>query len=271
MTAPTLRRPALALATALLALLAACRGAGTTSVPSTPGGDGVPEYTYEVVNVYPHDPHAFTQGLVYDNGQLYESTGEYGQSSLRLVELQTGKIIRRRDLEDRYFAEGLALLNGRLFQLTWQDGKGFIYDRDTFAPQGEFNYAGEGWGLTHDGGSLILSDGTYQLRFLDPTTFQVQRTVSVYERGEPLDNLNELEYVNGEIFANVWQQDRVVRIDPQSGRLTGVVDFSGLLPAGDRLPDTDVLNGIAYDPAQDRLFVTGKNWPKLFEVRLKKK
>jgi glutaminyl-peptide cyclotransferase len=275
MTHRTPRRLALTLAAALLialpAALAACRSAGTTSVPSAGEGASVPVYGYEVVNVYPHDPHAFTQGLVYDGGVLYESTGEYGQSSLRKVELQTGKVMQRRDVAEEYFAEGLALFEGRLFQLTWQAGKGFIYDRETFAPQGEFSYAGEGWGLTHDGSSLVLSDGTNQLRFLDPATFRVRRAVNVYDRGERVEQLNELEYVNGEIFANVWQADRVARIEPQSGRVVGWVDFAGLLPDQDRLPATDVLNGIAYDAAQDRLFVTGKNWPKLFEVRLKKK
>lgn len=231
----------------------------------------MPVYTYEVVNSYPHDPHAFTQGLVFDNGFFYESTGQHGQSSLRKVEVQTGKIIQRRDVAEQYFAEGLALLQGKLFQLTWQDQKGFIYDRDTFAPQGEFSYAGEGWGLTHDGTSLILSDGSNQIRFLDPSTFRIERTISVYEKNNRLENLNELEYVKGEIFANIWQEDRIARIDPQSGQLLGFIEMKGLLAPQDRLRDTDVLNGIAYDAAQDRLFVTGKNWPKLFEVKLKPK
>lgn len=257
---------------ALLLAFAACRGAGNTSVPNGEGTSAaVPVYSYEVVNVYPHDPHAFTQGLLFDGGFLYESTGLHGQSSLRKVELETGKIVARRDVAEQYFAEGLALFQKRLFQLTWQDQKGFIYDRDTLAPQGEFSYAGEGWGLTHDGKSLILSDGSNDLRFLDPTTFRVERTVSVYKQGERLNNLNELEYVKGEVFANIWQDDRIARIDPQTGRLVGLIDLKGLLPVQDHLPDTDVLNGIAYDAAGDRLFVTGKNWPKLFEIKLKKK
>ncbi|HYE73944.1 MAG TPA: glutaminyl-peptide cyclotransferase [Blastocatellia bacterium] len=257
----------------LIFTLAACRGANTTSFPTTSNSDNAPPalYGYEIVNVYPHDPHAYTQGLLYDNGFLYESTGQHGESSLRKVELQTGKVIQRRDIDQIYFAEGLALLQGKLFQLTWQDNKGFIYDLETFAPQGEFTYSGEGWGLTHDGSSLIMSDGSNELRFLDPSTFRVERTIRVYEKENRLSELNELEYVKGEIFANIWQQDRVARIDPESGKLLGMIEMKGLLPDQDRLPNTDVLNGIAYDPSQDRLFVTGKYWPKLFEIKLNKK
>lgn len=255
----------------LLIALAACHG-DSNSFPSTNSDNApVPVYGYEIVNVYPHDPHAFTQGLVYENGYLYESTGQHGESSLRKVELQTGKVMQRRDVEERYFAEGLALFQGKLFQLTWQDNKGFIYDPETFTPQGEFNYSGEGWGLTHDDKSLILSDGSNELRFLDPKTFQVERTIRVYEKDQRLSELNELEYVKGEIFANIWQQDRVARINPASGKLLGIIDLSGLLPQQDHLPNTDVLNGIAYDAAQDRLFITGKYWPKLFEIKLNKK
>lgn len=231
----------------------------------------VPVYTYEVVNVMPHDSAAFTQGLVYSDGSLFESTGLNGQSSLRQVDLKTGKVLKRVEVGSEYFGEGLAVLGDRLFQLTWQNQKGFIYDRATFRREGEFAYAGEGWGLTTDGQLLILSDGTDRLRFIDPVTFAVKRTLDVVLGDHPAGRLNELEYVQGEIFANVWGENYVVRIDPATGRVAGIVDFAGLLPAEEQKPDTDVLNGIAYDAAGDRLFVTGKRWPKLYEVRLKRK
>lgn len=230
-----------------------------------------PLYTYEVINTYPHDRGAFTQGLVYLDGEFLESTGLNGQSSLRKVDLQTGKVLKQVDVPARYFAEGLALLNGKLFQLTWQSQKGFVYDLDSFKLEKEFTYTGEGWGLTTDGKWLIMSDGTSQIRFLDPVTFEVKRTINVQDHGHPIGNLNELEYVKGEIFANIWTTDFVVRIDPATGNALGAINFSGLLAPEDRRPNTDVLNGIAYDPAGDRLFVTGKCWPKLFEVRLERK
>ena len=231
----------------------------------------IPLYTYEVVNVLPHDPGAFTQGLVFLDGALLESTGLNGQSTLRKVDLKTGRVLKRVEVPAEYFAEGLAVLGHRLFQLTWQNHKGFVYDLESFQLEKEFAYEGEGWGLTTDGHWLILSDGTDQIRFLDPVTFEVKRTIRVQARGRPVDRLNELEYIKGEIFANVWGADYVVRIDPSTGSVVGVIDFTGLLAAEDRSVDTDVLNGIAYDAATDRLFVTGKRWPKLFEVRLKPK
>jgi glutaminyl-peptide cyclotransferase len=271
----------LSLLFSLLLFASSCRGPSvptTITVPSSTENNvsaEPPIYTYEIVNTYPHDRGAFTQGLVFDNGVFYESSGlnaaHGGHSSLRKVEVMTGKVLKKIEIPEPYFAEGLALFDGKLFQLTWQDEKGFIYDRDTFAPQGEFKYRGEGWGLTHDGKSLILSDGTHQLRFLDPTTFQEQRRISVYDKSGRVDELNELEYVKGEIFANIWQSDRIVRIDPKDGKILGWINLRGLLKAEDEAADTDVLNGIAYDPAQDRLFVTGKRWPKVFEIRLKKK
>ncbi len=230
-----------------------------------------PVFSYEVVNVWPHDTNAFTQGLVFLNGTLLESTGLNGESTLRKVDLKTGKVLKQSVIPTQYFAEGLALLGGKLFQLTWQNHKGFVYDLDSFFLEKEFTYDGEGWGLTTDGRWLIMSDGTDQIRFLDPVSFQVNRTIRVVREGQPVDRLNELEYIKGEIFANVWGTDYVVRIDPASGKVTGVIDFSGLLAAADRGVGTDVLNGIAYDGATDRLFVTGKRWPKLFEVKLKPK
>lgn len=226
-------------------------------------------YSYEVVNVWPHDPGAFTQGLVFRDGNLLESTGLNNESTLREVELNTGRVRKRISVSPEYFAEGLAVIGTRAYQLTWQNQKGFIYNVATFQLEGEFSYDGEGWGLTTDGKQLILSDGTNRIRFLDPLTFKVTRTIDVYAAGQPVDRLNELEWIKGEIFANVWRTDTVVRIDPTTGVVRGVIDFPFLLPLGDRGPETDVLNGIAYDSVQDKLYVTGKRWPKLFEVRLK--
>ena len=266
----------------LLLLLSACSGTNvptTVQVTSTTNASAPAEppiYTYEIVNTYPHDTTSFTQGLVFDNGVLYESAGlnaaHAGHSSLRKVEVTTGKVLKKIDVPEPYFAEGLALFEGKLFQLTWQHYKGFIYDRDSFAKLGEFQYRGEGWGLTHDGKSLIMSDGTHQLRFLDPATFQEQRRISVFDHDGRVEELNELEYVKGEIFANIWQEREgmVVRLDPKDGKILGWIDLRGLKAKQDG-PEADVLNGIAYDPAQDRLYVTGKKWSKLFEIRLKKK
>lgn len=228
-------------------------------------------YTYEIVHAYPHDRGAFTQGLVYLDGALLESIGLNGKSSLRKTDLETGAIVKEVKLSDQYFAEGLALWGGKLFQLTWQNRKAFVYGLGDFKLEREFNYPGEGWGLTTDGLSLIMSDGTSQIRFLDPATFTEKRRITVQMRGRAVDRLNELEYVKGEILANVWESDDVVLIDPATGRVTAVIDFSGLLSAQDRDENTDVLNGLAYDAAGDRLFVTGKRWPKIFEVRLKLK
>jgi glutaminyl-peptide cyclotransferase len=220
-------------------------------------------YTYQVVNAWPHDPKAFTQGLVFHDSALYESTGRYGQSSLRKVELETGRVLQQIELSEEYWAEGLAQLGGKLFQLTYQNNVGFVYDLETFEKQREWTYAGEGWGLTSDGRSLIMSDGTDQIRFLDPTTFATKRTIHVRLRGLPYILYNELEYVKGEIYANVQYNNLVDRIDPATGRIVGTIDFTGLLQ--DQPGD---LNGIAYDAANDRLFVTGKLWPTLFEVRI---
>lgn len=226
-------------------------------------------YGYEVIKTWPHDRNAFTQGLLVQGDGFLESTGLNGHSSLREVERKTGRILKQVTLPVEFFGEGLAVLNGRAFQLTWQNHRGFVYDAQTFRREREFSYTGEGWGLTTDGQALLLSDGSSRIRVLDPESFQVLRSIEVTLEGKPLDRLNELEWVKGEIFANVWQTDRVVRIDPASGRVRGVIDFTGLLAAADHGPETDVLNGIAYDPASDRLFITGKRWPKIFEVRLK--
>ena len=228
-------------------------------------------YSYEIVKRWPHDREAFTQGLVFRDGGLLESTGLNGRSSLRSVSLESGRILKQVNLPQIYFAEGLAVMGGHAFQLTWQNQKGFVYDVDTFQAQKEFAYEGEGWGLATDGQSLVLSDGTARIRFLDPATFAVKRTLDVTLDGKPLGRLNELEFIHGEIFANVWETNDVVRIDPATGVVRGVIDFSGLLSPQDRRPDTDVLNGIAYDAKGDRLFITGKRWPWVFEVRLKER
>jgi glutamine cyclotransferase len=225
-------------------------------------------YGYTVVKEYPHDTNAFTQGLLFTNGVIYESTGLEGRSSLRKVEWQTGKVLQETNVPPQYFAEGLAMLDGKLYQLTWQHHKGFVYDATNFALLKEFSYEGEGWGLTTDGESLIMSDGTATIRYLDPSDFHVKRSVKVQHDGQPVERLNELEFVKGEIYANVWQTDFMLRISPATGEVLGVADLHGLLSTNDWTPQTDVLNGIAFDSQGDRLFVTGKLWPKLFEIRL---
>jgi glutamine cyclotransferase len=224
-------------------------------------------YTYTVVATFPHDPQAFTQGLVFDNGLLYEGTGLNGRSSLRRVDLETGEVLQQVDLASQYFGEGITVFGEKLYQLTWQSQKGFVYDKTTFALREEFAYPTEGWGITHDGQRLIMSDGTNRLRFWEPETLEETGFVDVFDGGSPIARLNELEYIAGEVFANIWQTDRIARIDPESGRVTAWIDLSGLLSPQERAV-ADVLNGIAYLADEDRLFVTGKLWPKLFEIRL---
>jgi glutamine cyclotransferase len=228
----------------------------------------VPVYGYQVVHTYPHDRNAFTQGLIYRDGFLYEGTGLNGRSTLRKVRLETGEVIEQRALANQYFGEGITVWGRTLLQLTWRSQMGFVYDLETFSVTRTFGYEGEGWGLTHDVSTLILSDGTPRLRFFDPSTFEQIGSYTVRDGSAPVTNLNELEYVRGEIYANVWQTDRVVRIALSTGQVVGWVDLSGLLTESDKTAPIDVLNGIAYDAQTDRLFVTGKLWPKLFEIKL---
>jgi glutamine cyclotransferase len=251
----------------------ACQQGTVANLPGekTSGNQPVPIYGYEVVHVWPHDPNAFTQGLVFHDGKLLESTGQEGRSSLRRVELETGTVPQKVDVPEPYFAEGITLLKGKIYQLTWQHQLGFIYDAWTFEKIGQFNYQGEGWGLANDGQSLILSDGSNRLRFLDPDNFQVRKTIAVLDGTMPVMEINELEYVKGEIYANIWHADRIARIDPQTGRVVGWIDLTGLLARGEVHDEEAVLNGIAYDETNGRLFVTGKLWPKLFEIRVTRK
>jgi glutamine cyclotransferase len=263
-----------AIATLLLCitLVTACHtpANGDRVTPEPSSNAVVPRYGYQIVNIWPHDSNAFTQGLILSDGKLLESTGQEGRSSLRSVELETGKVLKKVDVPEPYFAEGIALLNGKIYQLTWQHQLGFIYDAQSFQKVGQFNYQGEGWGLTTDGRSLILSDGSNRIRFLDPSNFGVTKTITVLDGRTPIKELNELEYVHDAIYANVWHDDRIAIIDPQSGRVTGWIDLTGLIPEGELQDPEAVLNGIAYDQANDKLFVTGKLWPRLFEIKIKR-
>ena len=228
----------------------------------------VPVYGYRMVRAFPHDSGAFTQGLVMADGVLFESTGLNGRSSLRRVDLATGTVLQSRELSRQFFGEGVTVLGKRIIQLTWRTGVGFVYDRDTFDLQQNFVYPGEGWGLTTDGTHLIVSDGTAVLRYFDQETFAEKRRVTVVDQAGPVTGLNELEYVGGRIFANVWQTERIAIIDAQNGRVTGWLDLSGLLAPEERARPVDVLNGIAHDSRTGRLYVTGKLWPRLFQIEL---
>lgn len=236
----------------------------------TPASGPTPKYGYQIVNIFPHDSNAFTQGLILMDGKLVESTGQEGFSSLRRVDLESGRVLKKVDVPVPYFAEGLAALNGKLYQLTWQHNIGFIYDAQTFDRLGQFNYQGEGWGLTTDGQSLILSDGTPQIRFIDPAGFRVTRSITVTDGSAQVRELNELEYVKGEIYANVWHDNRIAAIDPQSGHVKAWIDLNGLMPEGELQDPEAVLNGIAYDQSSDKLIVTGKLWPRVFEIKVKR-
>jgi glutamine cyclotransferase len=240
------------------------------SSPFISGGSSpsVPEYTFLIVNTYPHDYHAYTQGLVYKNGFLYESTGRRGESSLRKVDLKTGAVVKSVALDPELFGEGLAIINNRLIQLTWESYTGLVYDLESFTLVGQFYYTTEGWGLTYDGMHLIQSDGSEKLYFLDPSDFSVVREIRVYDETGSIRNINELEYIDGEVYANIMPSNRIARINPQTGKITSWLDFEGILESVKIASEVNVLNGIAYDKIDDRLFITGKLWPVVFEVKL---
>lgn len=244
---------------------------------ATRTAEKVAVHTFEIVRTYPHDPNSFTQGLVIHNGFFYESAGQYGKSNLRKVEIETGKVLKRFDLAPEYFAEGMTILNDKIYQITWQENTAFVYDMD-FKLLKEFRYAGQGWGLTHDGTNLLLSDGTHVIRVVNPENFETIRTIVVRdENGKPLMNLNELEYVKGEIWANIWHSENIgkpnhiARIRPSDGKLLGWIDLQGISPESKETDSEKTLNGIAYDAVSDRLFVTGKLWNKIYEVKIKPK
>jgi glutamine cyclotransferase len=261
-----MRTPGLGLLAALALALALPQAAGAKDEPKTP------VYGYTVVASFPHDPGAFTEGLFYRDGILYESTGLEGRSDIRKTKLETGEILMRTVIPAQYFGEGIIDWKGKLVELTWKNQMGFVYDEGSFQLNSVFNYKGEGWALTKDEHRLIMSDGTSELRFLDPETLKETGRLKVTDQGKPVDQLNELEWVKGEILANIWQTDRIARIDPKTGHVTGWIDLTGLLTPADRGGrSVDVLNGIAYDAAKDRLFVTGKLWPKIYQIKLKPK
>jgi glutaminyl-peptide cyclotransferase len=261
------RWPLLLAAAGIAATLAIYLRAGSGG-PGAAAEDAAPAYGYQVVRTYPHDPGAFTQGLIYRDGYLYESTGLNGQSTLRKVQLETGTVVQQIAVDDQYFAEGLTDWGDELVQLTWQAHLGFVYGRAAFDRRRTFRYGGEGWGLTHDQSRLILSDGSASLRFLDPDTFEQTGQLEVTDAGAPVVNLNELEIVKGVVYANVWQTDDIVMIALASGHVIGRIDLAGLRPPASAEHPIDVLNGIAYDASADRLFVTGKFWPALYEIRV---
>jgi glutaminyl-peptide cyclotransferase len=253
------------LAFCLAALALSC-----LAIPAFASGDGIPVYGYTVVHAYPHDTGAYTEGLFYLDGHLYESTGQVGQSSVRKVDLHSGKVLQKTGTPWPDYGEGIVAWKGKLIQLTWRSHQGFIYDLATLKPQARFPYPGEGWALTSDGTHLYMSDGTPTIRVLDPDTLKQVGKIDVTAAGKPLEYINELEWVNGQIFANVWLTTRIARIDPASGKVVGWIDLAGLVPKPDTLADpvNDVLNGIAWDAKHNRLYVTGKCWPKLYEIRL---
>ena len=245
---------------------------------STTTNSKVPTYTYEVVNEYNHDPNAFTQGLVFHEGVLYEGTGgdetdDDFDSSLRKVEIESGKVLNKFDLADEFFGEGIVILKDKIYQLTWRSGVGFVYNLSDFKLLQEFRYSGEGWGLTTDGTNLIMSDGTHVIRIVDPETFKTIRTMVVKdEKGKPLFRINELEYIKGEIWANIWQQAKIARLDPKDGKLLGWIDLTKLeTKQKKKSKRADVLNGIAYDAENDKIYVTGKLWKNLYEIKVKPK
>jgi len=252
---------------AIFLAAASCSPSTTPAPAATAAAPAVPVYSFQVVNTYPHDKTAFTEGLQFIDGAMYESTGMEGTSWLRRYDLATGAVQAEHVIDKQYFGEGSVVLADKIISLTWKNQKGFIYDRATLAPKGEFTYTGEGWGLTTDGQKVFMSDGSSQIRVLDPATLQETSRIDVTMNGRPVSQLNELEFIKGEIWANVFEADRIVRIDPATGKVNSVVYLANLLSPQDR-QGVDVLNGIAYDAAGNRIFVTGKYWPKIFEIKL---
>jgi glutamine cyclotransferase len=256
--------------TGLLAFAVSLALRAQTPPAYPPAGSKAPRYGYTVVRSFPHDPKAFTQGLEYFDGFLYEGTGLKGRSALRKVELESGKVVQEEKLHPQYFGEGITIAQGKIFQVTWKDRQGFVYDAKTMKFIRNFTYFGEGWGLTRDTGGIIMSDGTSNLRFLETTRFQEKRRLKVTDGGVAIERLNELEMVRGEIWANVWETDFIVRISPKDGRVLGWIDLKGLLGAPNVKPGPEaVLNGIAFDAQKNRIFVTGKLWPRVFEITVK--
>ncbi len=242
-----------------------------SSARNNPKVETAVQYGYRIVGAYPHDTGAYTQGLFWHDGFLYESTGEYGHSSLRKVVLETGLPVKQVPLDDAYFGEGAALYDGRIYQLTWLEGTAFVYDLDTFEKVREFNYGGEGWGVTTDGTKLYVSDGSPNIAVVNPQTFKTERTIQVRNGGKPVQYVNELEWIGGKIWANVYMTEDIIIFDPETGAVDGVIDFRGIESQLMVTRGTDVMNGIAHDPATGRIFVTGKKWNKLFEVEIFKK
>jgi len=261
--------PQIILVTVLVFAAGLAMSAQAPSKTIPPPGSKTPVSGYTVVKSYPHDPKAFTQGLEYFDGFLYEGTGMKGASALRKVELESGKVVQDEKLHPQYFGEGITIAQGKVFQVTWKDRQGFVYEAKTLKFIRNFTYFGEGWGLTHDAGGLILSDGTSTLRFLELTRFQEKRKLKVIDGGVTIEGLNELEMIRGEIWANVWQTDYIARISPKDGRVVGWINLKGLLGPTAKLPPDAVLNGIAYDAQKNRIFVTGKLWPRIFEITIK--
>ncbi|MCL2561925.1 MAG: glutaminyl-peptide cyclotransferase [Rikenellaceae bacterium] len=257
---------------AMLCLSCACRsGSKRALTVARQDAPTVVTYGYRIINVYPHDPEAFTQGLFWHDGYLWESTGIEGQSELRQVRLETGEVVRRVALEDHFFGEGAAYLDGSIFQLTWKHGVAFVYDAETLEERRRFRYQGEGWGLTTDGQALYMSNGSSKIFVVDPSDFSRRRAINVHMGRANVRNINELEWIEGRIWANIYPIDSIFIIDPETGWVEGVVDLGGLLPDEEWTPLTDVLNGIAYDAETGRIFVTGKRWPRLFEIEIYKK
>lgn len=268
---PTMTAPASATDRSIATTTGEAQPASPTPVAASPAAipQGVQRCVYRVVNEFPHDPTAFTQGLIYEDGRLLEGTGLYGESTLREVDLETGEVLRSLALSPDLFGEGIALLDGRIYQITWQEQVAIVYDAETFEEIERFSYTTEGWGITDDGERLYMSDGSSRISIRDPETFNEIERIQVRHEGEPVTDLNELEWIDGQIYANVWQTDSIVRIDPATGEVTAWIDLSGLLTPEDREGfDVDVLNGIAWDEEGRRLFVTGKLWPRLYEIEL---